>query len=60
MTIVPFAKLSSSTIDYFVPSAAAQYLDTEAMDIERLKYLEAIGMKIIQNIKCPQLQITIN
>ena len=43
MVIVPFAKLSSSTIDYFVPSAAAQYLGTQAMDLMRLKYLEAIS-----------------
>ena len=30
------------------------------MDFERLKYSEAIGMKIIPNLKCPQLQITMN
>ena len=60
MAIVPFAKLSSSTIDYFVPSVAAQYLGTQAMDLERRKCSEAIGMKIIPNLKCPQLQITMN
>ena len=60
MSIVPFAKLSFSTINYFVLSSKAQYLGTQVLDIERLKYSEAIGMKIIPNLKCPQLQITIN
>ena len=60
MVIIPFAKLSSSTIDYFVPSAESQYLGTQAMDFERLKYSEVIGMKIIPNLKCSQLQITMN
>ena len=60
MSIVPFSKLSSSTIDYFVPSPEAQSLGIQVMDFERLKYSEAIGMKIIPNLKCPQLQITMN
>ena len=35
MSIVPFAELSSSTADYFVPSPEAQYLGVQAMDLER-------------------------
>ena len=60
VSIVPFAKLSSNTINYFVPGPEAQYIGVQAMDFKRLKYLEAIGMKIIPNLKCPQLQITMN
>ena len=60
MSIVPFLKLSSSTIDYFVPSPETQSLGIQAMDFERLKYSEAIGMKIIPNLQCLQLQITMN
>ena len=30
------------------------------MDFEWLKYSTAIGLKIVPNIKCPQLQITMN
>ena len=55
MSIVPFAELSSSTADYFVPSPEAQYLGVRAMDLEREKYKAAIGLRIIPNIKCSQL-----
>ena len=36
MSSVPFAKLSSNTIDYFVLSPKAQSLGIQAMDLERL------------------------
>ena len=60
MSIVQFSKLSSITIDYFVPSPEADSLGIQAIDFECLKYSESIGMKIIPNLKCPQLQITMN
>ena len=58
MTIVPFAETSSSTEDYFVPSIDIQSLDTKAMDHKCLCYSAAIVLKIVPNIKCPQLQHT--
>ena len=47
MIIAPFAKLSSSTEDYFVPSQEAQYLSIKAMDHKCQKYNAAIGLKIV-------------
>ena len=60
MAIDPCAELSSSTDDYFVSSQEAQYLGIKVMDLERHKYLTVIRLKIVPNIKCSQLQITMN
>ena len=59
MSIVPFAELSSSTGDYFVPSTEAQYLGVQAMDLERENIKLLLDWKLSLTLNA-QLQDTIN